>query len=71
MDDVLEEPRNEMKVVLLIRNGGCHFRTEDHLCSIYPTRPNVCVAIQAGDEQCQDSRWAGGLPALRPLPDDA
>jgi Fe-S-cluster containining protein len=25
-------------------------------CSIYPTRPNVCVAFEAGGEQCLEFR---------------
>ena len=25
-------------------------------CSIYPARPNACVALQPGDEQCQEAR---------------
>jgi Fe-S-cluster containining protein len=33
-------------------------------CSIYPTRPNCCVAMQAGDEQCQMARGMAGLAPL-------
>jgi Fe-S-cluster containining protein len=45
----------------------CKFLGEDKKCSIYPTRPNVCVGMQAGDEQCQEARQAAGLPPLSPL----
>lgn len=34
-------------------------------CSIYPTRPNECVACQAGDPKCQQARMQCGLPLLR------
>ena len=34
-----------------------------NLCSIYPTSPNACVGMQAGDEQCRDARAVEGLPA--------
>lgn len=36
-------------------------------CSIYPTRPNCCVAFEAGCELCQESRAAEGLPPLQPV----
>lgn len=29
---------------------------KDNKCGIYPTRPNVCVAMEAGGEQCAMSR---------------
>lgn len=29
---------------------------KDNLCTIYPTRPNVCVAMEAGSDQCRLSR---------------
>lgn len=44
----------------------CKFLAEDKKCSIYPTRPNVCVGMQAGDEQCQEARAAAGLAPLAP-----
>lgn len=33
-------------------------------CSIYPTRPNVCVGFVAGSQKCQESRERSGLPPL-------
>jgi Fe-S-cluster containining protein len=36
-------------------------------CAIYPTRPNVCVAFEAGSEQCQELRETYGLPPLQPV----
>ena len=34
--------------------------------SIYPTRPNCCVAMQAGSDQCQSARRREKLPLLEP-----
>jgi len=50
----------------LIIGGGkeCKFLRGDNTCAIYPTRPNVCVAMQPGDEQCQEAREAEGLEPL-------
>ncbi len=42
----------------------CGFLGAENLCAIYPTRPNCCVAFQAGDEQCQELRRQHGLEAL-------
>ena len=53
---------------LIVAGGAtrsCPFLGEEKRCSIYPTRPNVCVAFQAGDEQCQQAREAGGLTPLQ------
>jgi len=44
----------------------CAFLRDDNTCGIYPTRPNVCVGMKAGDDQCQESRRAEGLPDLEP-----
>jgi Fe-S-cluster containining protein len=44
----------------------CALLEVDGSCGIYPTRPNACVAMQAGDEQCQYARRAAGLEPLRP-----
>lgn len=44
----------------------CQFLCENK-CSIYPTRPNVCVGMQAGDEQCQEAREREALPPLAPI----
>ncbi|ODU02548.1 MAG: hypothetical protein ABS79_00290 [Planctomycetes bacterium SCN 63-9] len=42
----------------------CPMLAEDGLCSIYPTRPNVCVSFEAGSAQCEELREAAGLPRL-------
>lgn len=55
------------RAVIISCGHACPFLGEDNLCSIHPTRPNVCVAFEAGDEQCQASRAAEGLPPLLPV----
>jgi Fe-S-cluster containining protein len=51
---------------LVIAGGGeaCEFLRGDNTCAIYPTRPNACVGLQAGDEQCHMARKAEGIPPL-------
>jgi Fe-S-cluster containining protein len=44
----------------------CMFLGNDNLCQVYPTRPNACVGMQAGDKQCQAAREEAGLPPLDP-----
>jgi Fe-S-cluster containining protein len=46
---------------------ACAFLRDDNTCEIYPTRPNVCVGMQAGDEQCQQCRGADGVAELAPV----
>lgn len=43
----------------------CKMLTIDHKCSIYPTRPNTCVAFQPGSDQCNELREAAGLPLIQ------
>lgn len=64
----LELLRNDVGRAVIISCGqACPFLGQDNLCSIHPTRPNVCVAFEAGDEQCQEARAAEGLPPLLPV----
>jgi len=62
--EVLELLRDEMRVVTLAAGRSCLFLAEDKSCSIYPTRPNTCIEMEAGDEQCQQARQSAGLPPL-------
>jgi Fe-S-cluster containining protein len=62
IDDLADETR----CVLLAGGHPCQCLGADHRCSIYPTRPNVCVGMRAGDEQCQEARSQKGLPPLEP-----
>jgi Fe-S-cluster containining protein len=62
------EIQTEWKAVMLVIGKPCPFLAENK-CSIYPTRPNCCVGMQAGDEQCQQCRATEGLPPLLPVSD--
>ncbi|OAI40710.1 hypothetical protein AYO40_04450 [Planctomycetaceae bacterium SCGC AG-212-D15] len=62
--DMLEK---EGRCIVLAANHPCRFLGPDNHCGIYPTRPNACVAFQAGDEQCQEARREKALPSLLPL----
>ena len=64
---VVLEIQNDMKAVYLACGYPCSFLKGDNSCSIYPTRPNVCVGMQAGDEQCQAARALEGLLPLLPI----
>lgn len=64
---MVEEIRTEWKAVILACGRPCSFLGADNGCTIYPTRPNVCVGLEPGDEQCQSSRAAHGLPPLEPV----
>ena len=61
----LDELSDDDKCIVLATNSPCKFLGSDHRCTIYPTRPNVCVAMEAGDEQCRGARIKLGLPPLR------
>lgn len=65
--DALDEPG---RCVLLAASRPCRFLGPDERCTIYPTRPNDCVALQAGDEQCQSARQERGLLPLLPIPEN-
>jgi len=60
------EGMQEGMAIILACGQPCSFLGADNRCSIYPTRPNVCVGMEAGDEQCQEARAAEGLPPLLP-----
>jgi Fe-S-cluster containining protein len=64
--DVVREIDREMKAVIIACSTPCPFLGQDQHCSIYLSRPNCCVGLQAGDEQCQSAREAEGLPPLLP-----
>lgn len=50
------------------RKCPCHSMDgEVSSCSIYPTRPNVCVGFEAGGEHCRELRDTHGLPPLVPI----
>jgi len=45
-------------------NHPCKLLSEDNRCTIYPTRPNCCVAFEVGEERCQEMREHHGLPPI-------
>lgn len=63
----VEDLADETRCIVLACNRPCRFLSTDGRCTIYPTRPNVCVDMQAGDEQCQEARRLRALPPLQPL----
>ena len=67
VEQMVSEIQQEGKAILLACGSPCAFLGADNHCLIYPTRPNCCVGMQAGDEQCQDARAAVGLAPLLPL----
>ena len=62
----IDELSDDDRCVVLAANRPCQFLGGDGLCTIYPTRPNACVAMEAGDEQCQEARSQLGLSPLQP-----
>lgn len=51
-------------------HDACCFLDGGSRCTIYPTRPDVCRAFPAGNDQCQAARARTGLPPLSPSPED-
>lgn len=66
-DQPIENPDTYMAGAMLACANPCPMIGADNLCTIYPSRPNVCVAFAAGSEQCQDARERSGLPRLEPV----
>lgn len=63
---IVEEIRTQGKAVIIALGLPCMFLGVDNQCTIYPTRPNCCVGLEAGDEQCQEARLRAGLEPLEP-----
>ena len=65
---VMAELKQDGKCLLIAGPASpCRFLDDENRCNIYPTRPNVCVAMAAGDEQCQEARKTAGIDPLEPL----
>lgn len=68
----VEEARDRladgMRVIVMAcgTDHPCSMLDEVNRCTIYPTRPNNCVGMEAGDDQCQDARERLGLSPLMP-----
>ena len=70
VEDVLEDLADEDRCLILAANRPCSLLSADCRCTIYPTRPNGCVAMQAGSEECQYARGAAGLLPLNPIEEE-
>ena len=70
VDQMVDEILNDCMGVLLNCGQRCQFLGEDNRCGIYPTRPNCCVGMEPGDDQCQFCRSVEGLPPLLPVETD-
>ena len=62
--DLMADLEQEGRCLVIAAGEQCKFIRGDDTCAICPTRSNVCVGLQAGDEQCQEARQAEGLPPL-------
>jgi len=47
---------DESRCIVLAACRPCKFLGKDNRCTIYPTRPNVCVGFKPGGEQCERLR---------------
>ena len=82
--DVMREPRIEIERPLgkravslsvldacwILAGPGmpCAFLTKNKRCTIYPTRPQTCVAFVPGSPKCQELRLEQGMKAVVLLP---
>ena len=69
-EEIRESLMDEGMCLLIAGARPCRFLTAENRCSIYPTRPNACVGMQAGDEQCQSARAQLGIALLAPVAAD-
>lgn len=70
VEQMVREISEEWKAVILACGRPCEFLSSDNCCTIYLTRPNVCVGLQPGDDQCQAARANEGLAPLQPVSSD-
>lgn len=66
-DAAARDLEDESRSLLIAGADRCPFLTAENRCQVYPTRPNACVAMQAGDEECQQARSEAGIRPLEPL----
>ena len=62
---LMADLEDDGRCLVIAGTEECKFIRGDNTCAIYPTRPNVCVAMEAGSEQCQQARQNEGLPPLQ------
>ena len=63
-ETLMADLEQEGRCLVIAAGEECKFLRGDNTCAIYPTRPNVCVALEPGSDQCQEAREAEGLPTL-------
>ena len=66
-DAAVRDLEDEDRSLLVAGGIRCPFLGAENRCSVYPTRPTACVAMQAGGEQCQQVRHEAGLSVLQSL----
>ncbi len=66
-DEVLTQLDSEWRALIIasVTERPRIYLGSDKRCN--PTRPNACVGLQPGDEQCQHARHAARLPPLEPV----
>ncbi len=65
-EEVLDLLIDDGRVINVTCAKPCRF-LDGNECGIYPTRPNECVAMLAGEDPCQLARKAEGLQPLLPI----
>ena len=63
-ETLMADLEQDGRCLVIAAGEGCKFLGENNACAIYPTRPNVCVALPPGSDQCHEVREAEGLPPL-------
>ena len=66
-DTAVRDLEEEDRCLLIAGVDRCPFLSAENRCLIYPTRPNACVGMQAGDGQCQQVRHEASLGPLQSL----
>ena len=67
LEDALQILADDSRCLSIAANRPCPLLGADCHCTIYPTRPNTCVAMEAGSDECQYAREAAGLEPLQPI----
>jgi len=64
---LMAELEQHGKCLVIAAGQECKFLRGNNTCAVYPTRPNVCVAMKPGSEECQQTRRAERLPPLQSM----
>jgi len=63
-ETLMADLEQDGKCLVIAGGEECKFLRGNNMCAIYPTRPNVCVALQPGSDQCNQARKAERLAPL-------